>query len=167
MCPACALQPLSRLHGVTTWQRVSGGYELFDATSTEEFFALLDVNGDNWGWDNALGRPEWIFRGQSDAEWPLLPPAWRDINRPPAISVAVDWTSDHIPAELVVQQLDGRGTAFPPNLDGKAARAIVVQANAELALISEFVHRADALGLQHMPLRRSTGSRGATSGGRP
>jgi hypothetical protein len=35
-------------------------------------------------------------------------------------------------------------------LDSVAARTITVQANAELALISEFVHRADALGF-HIP----------------
>ncbi len=130
------------------WREADPGIQTIDAQDTDEFFAHLDRTGDDWGWDPAPQRSRWIFRGHPNADWPLLPSAWRTVGRPEAITAAVHWATKLIPTDITVRQLEHTGTMpFPPDFDVGAARAVIIQANAELALISDFVHRADTLGL--------------------
>ncbi len=133
------------------WHEAARGIETLDAHDVDGFFAHLNRANHEWGWDRRLQRPGWIFRGHSNAEWSLLPSAWRTTHRSPAMSAAVDWAKELIPLDFRVEQLEYTGTmSFPPNLNLDAARTVVIQANAELALISDFVHRADSLG-HHIP----------------
>lgn len=136
---------------MSKWQEAVRGIQTLDAHDVDSFFAHLNRTGDEWGWDGKLQRRAWIFRGHPNAEWSLLPSAWRTVGRSPAMSAAVDWAKELLPLDLEVQQLEHTGTMpFPPRVDLDAARTVVIQANAELALISDFLCRADSLG-HHIP----------------
>lgn len=136
---------------MTTWCDTGRGVETCDTDSVEASFDCLNRNDDAWEWDPSLQRSRWVFRGHGDSDWPLVPTAWRTTNRHPAVAAAIDYFDGLVPKTLDVRQLDRTGTLpFPPTFDRDAARAVVVQANAELALIAEFVHRADSLGI-HVP----------------
>ena len=49
--------------------------EYQDFKDADEFVDYLNPLGEHWGKGT---RSPWIFRGQSDASWGLIPKAWRE-----------------------------------------------------------------------------------------
>jgi FRG domain len=127
------------------------GVAEYAADSPQDFLSVLDTASDVWDWDDARCRPGWLFRGQSDASWPLLPTAWRILNASPTMAAACQTMSERLgPTPTIEGMLRMGFLPEPPNFNLEAARQVIVQANAELALISDFVHTADDLGF-HIP----------------
>ncbi len=48
-----------------------------DFDTAREFVDYLRLSNERWGDDLSIPST-WVFRGQADAAWPLLPTAWRD-----------------------------------------------------------------------------------------
>jgi hypothetical protein len=55
--------------------------ETIRSSTAREFLDRLDTSRDEWLADGSDTSP-WIFRGQSDANWMLIPSAWREVNKP-------------------------------------------------------------------------------------
>ena len=131
---------------MTIWT-FTNGIGRYDCNSVDEFLQVLAPSDPNWGWQPRLRRTSWVFRGHSDSSWPLLPNAWRD---PPAASIqrAHALVLPRVPPLTGVTQWDHTGTLpAPPVIDLTAARQVIIQANVELLLLAEFLHRIDELGI--------------------
>lgn len=132
----------------TPWVQVSPGIERLDCEDAAEFLSVLDPISDDWEWEPALQRHSWMFRGHADSTWTLTPTAWR-APAPSAIQGALQAASDRVGAISQIRSWDHTGSLPPPpQPDLAVARRVICQANAELSLLSAFVHRADELGLE-------------------
>ena len=131
-----------------TWIDFGSGVQEIEAASADELVALLRRSNDAW-WDGSWCP--WVFRGQANESWPLLPSAWRPGH------IALD------AARRVMEQRSDAG-GFSPELrwntgnwvSGRAdfgsnadvlARKLAIEAAAEVALVYDFAHTANALGL--------------------
>jgi len=90
---------------------------------------------------------KWYFRGQSEAEWDLIPSAWRGSTDSP-----IHWAKDSQIASLVDQAINS--VKFLRAKDGLSndsikwdrVRGAVEQIGIELSLVREFIDFADSLG---------------------
>lgn len=132
---------------VDRWEPGGQGVERRDCEDPEGFLAVLDPTSDSWDWLPAVGRHSWIFRGHADSRWNLTASAWR--SRQPMIALARETMESRIPEVTQINQWDHTGSLPPPpGADVRIARQVVLQANAEMLLVSTFVHRADDLGFE-------------------
>lgn len=126
--------------------KVQDGVARRDCDDVDEFLSALSA-GPDWKWVPEQRRTTWIFRGHADSSWELVPSAWRT-PRPPALQRAHDAIAERIPPLRQVSAWDRTGSLpAPPVVDLQTARAVIIQANSEMALLSEFLHRIDELGI--------------------
>ncbi|HEV7426054.1 MAG TPA: FRG domain-containing protein [Thermoanaerobaculia bacterium] len=127
-------------------------------TSAIDFLKYLHLTGDHWGTSPAC---TWMFRGQGDARWPLLPRAWRE----PFDSLLQRLAA---PSEAFLRG-DARRVAALARYNGRAATAescddetfvqniatLLVRTAGELFAIDEFVRLSDNVGLRIPSARAS------------
>jgi hypothetical protein len=111
-------------------------FETINTTSAAEFLSLLRRSNPYWlnedGWTS-----NWIFRGQYDANWPLVPAAWRVRDGHPLFQgCAREVNDEHIDSII------GRY----PGSDRERARRVAAQAWFESRSVSHFASMVDELG---------------------
>jgi hypothetical protein len=129
--------------------------EIIATRSAAEFLNYLRTSNSHWEGTTEI---PWIFRGQGDAAWPLLPRAWR----PNTFEVELGELF-HVCQPLAEQQADrflqGRihMDMYPIDL-GKRPREVVSALLLQLALehgaLGDFLHLGDELGF---PVGEPTG----------
>ena len=131
-----------------TWQQKSAAVEECTVDSADEFISLLRRSNDEW-WET--GRCAWVFRGQADSEWPILPTAWRSGNQ--IIKGAREVMARRLETCTDPQTLRWNtgswisGEAiFGPN-DRAVAHRLAIEAAAEALLIYDFALSADRHGI--------------------
>lgn len=131
---------------MTEWN-VHSGIGYLACGDVDAFLSVLAPSNDEWEWVREQRRTTWIFRGHADSSWELIPSAWRT-PRAPALQRTHDAISERVPPLTQAYWWDGTGhLPAPPEVDLDVARSLVVQANAEIALLSDFLHRIDELGI--------------------
>ncbi len=132
------------------WGRLGPGIEVGSAETAREFFDALRPSSDLWWEDDGSSCP-WSFRGHADADWPLMPAAWRPSNKvisnaraeaarrfhriSPQQALRWRW-GNHISGEIVFGQQDAQ-----------LMQALAIEATAEWLPVWDFVSRCDALGM--------------------
>ncbi len=125
--------------------QTTDGIQYISCDTAAEFTSYLDRGDERWGWNHRAHRHDWIFRGHADAGWSLTPSAWR---RPEPIIDYARNAVPPIPLPAHDRGLDLTGTLVPPpGYEASLGRDLIVQANAEIAIVSQFIHRCDDLGL--------------------
>lgn len=111
-------------------------------TTAESFLAALDLKG--WVSPHAWSC-DWIFRGQSDTAWELIPSAWRAPNT--EVLLHLDRIRNQIERNFG-ERIRESVKRFPPhdgaNIDYLAKACI--QARAELSVLMDFMELANAHG---------------------
>ena len=137
---------MNQTGSMTQWASHSGIGRV-DCDEVDEFLTVLAPPTAEWGWIPELRRTSWIFRGHADSNWKLTPSAWRH-PLAPVLQRARDLIASRIPHLTQVSVWDHTGMLPPPPaIDLMSAWHVIVQANGELALLSEFLHRVDELGI--------------------
>jgi hypothetical protein len=109
-----------------------------DYLTAKAFIDALD-DSSRWAQPGEWSSP-WVFRGQQDALWDLIPSAWRDIESVQLKrlnSLKFKYVND---ANLIFKMTSH------PNIDIKNAVTACAQAEAEKGLLKEFILTADAMG---------------------
>jgi hypothetical protein len=119
--------------------------ETITHTSAEEFLAGLRSSHPRWA-DGHPPFPGWVFRGQADATWPLVPGVWRD-----TAAETLWWrVAETYASDIVLNSRDhGRDD---PKLERR--REAVCAALSEMLAVQTFAHLANDLG---MPVAAGTG----------
>lgn len=100
-----------------------GCIKTLETGSADEFISKLRLSHEHWrrNDEKLLGFDRWAFRGQSDANWPLLPSVFRD------------------------QPGDPKAQSIPrPN----RSQALIQTIRQEYGLVFEFIRLADEIGLE-------------------
>lgn len=101
-----------------------------------DLLAALDVSSADWMDPRAAVCP-WVFRGHADADWQLVPPAWRD-----------GATEPDRPLGRMLAALRRRQFRSPrPLRDDGEQREVLLRGMAEIALVSAFLTLIDDLGM--------------------
>ena len=121
-------------------------------TSAKEFIDTLRLSNDDWH-TKPYWHSDWIFRGQSDAEWPLMASAWRNNDKSQSGKIMqhhrdFDWTHLKIRLELVLREAWQEES--PENDDPQSAWRktlhVLLQAYAEVKSIYAFISISDEVG---------------------
>lgn len=135
------------------WTKTSAGIEKLNATDAAHFVECLRASNPIW-WENS--RCPWVFRGHSNADWPLLPSAWRADNS--VISACIREATRRFDAINPKQELKWH---IPPNFysgptdfgvtSSALSKKLTVNTTAEYILLWEFIERCNELGMP-MPM---------------
>lgn len=114
--------------------------------SAEHFVEALRLSNPDWTSPDEW-QAEWYFRGQTNANWSLIPSAWRaNLETIQQVKLSVNHSFVKEEIERLVEK---RWAWRPANWeDDKKGRfiEIVVQAYCELVLVREFITLTDSLG---------------------
>jgi hypothetical protein len=114
--------------------------------SAEQFVAALRLSSPRWL--NAFAsRSTWIFRGQGDAKWGLLPSAWREgIQEHPAyrLTLAGDF---HMELSDEVRSSGSHLPEMSQDERTKRVARVVMQRRFELTVVQHFAALLDELGM--------------------
>ena len=117
--------------------------EEFDSVS--ELVEALDLHRDDWA-PNSVWDSPWVFRGQRDASWGLIPKAWRRANTPELQRLETlkrrAW-QDNKPQ--VIEKFKAAGVDFSAEKEDHYLE-LYGQARAEFQIVLEFIELADKLG---------------------
>ena len=125
----------------------SADYSIEDEefSSVTNLMEALDLHRGDWA-PNSVWESPWIFRGQRDADWDLVPKAWRESNTPELERLETlkrrAW-QDNKPQ--VVERFEAAGVDFRVENDAPYLE-LYGQARAEFQLVLEFITLADKLG---------------------
>ena len=128
-----------------------------DCTTAREFLDYLRLSGRHWG-DEA--ESEWLFRGQSNSEWTLLPRLWRTgalEDEVPGLSRELRIHSGEFRKNIesgmsgwednFLRRLGVGGKLLQGRLIGERVESVVLLAAAEREFIYRFLQLGDRLGL--------------------
>lgn len=130
------------------WGEPEHGIECAAANSAEEFIGALRRSNAHW-WDN--DACPWVFRGHVQANWALLPSAWRPDNT--IIRSCTTEAQRRFEAAAPNQELKWMwgdyisGAATFGDNDADLSKRLTIAATAEYLPLWEFTHRCDALGM--------------------
>ena len=117
--------------------------EEFDSVS--ELVDALDLHRDGWA-PNSVWDSPWVFRGQRDASWDLVPKAWRKANSPELERLETlkrrAW-QDNKPQ--VLEKFQAAGVDFNTEREDQYLE-VYGQARAEFQIVLDFIMLADKLG---------------------
>ena len=116
-----------------------------DFESVSELVEALDLHRDDWA-PNSVWNSPWVFRGQRDASWGLIPKAWRKTNTPELERLEIlkrrAW-QDNKPQ--VIEKFESAGVDFKIEKQDPYLE-LYGQARAEFQIVLEFIELADKLG---------------------
>jgi hypothetical protein len=104
--------------------------ETIEFKTPRELIEYLRRGSDHW-WESNASEISWVFRGQWNSEWKLLPSAWRD------------------PAPAGFAELRDRLAKLPSSYDRQGeelGRRNLLQLNAEVEVLGQFAEMCDSLG---------------------
>jgi hypothetical protein len=138
------------------WDSSEPGIQVAQIQTAEQFVAALRRSNPIW-WDD--GRMPWAFRGHADADWELLPTAWRGTSE--VISVAQREAERRFDATKPDQKLHWQfgnfitgEVSFGPS-DTTLKRRLVIESTSELLPIWDFFLACNDRGfnipLQNLP----------------
>lgn len=132
------------------WTIDGNGVELAEASSASEFVSLLRRSNAIWWSDKSM---PWAFRGHADASWSLLPSAWRsgnaiiDAGRKEA-AARYDRINPRPQLNWILPPSNFHtGASRFGSDDTTLARELVIDANAELLPLWDFVSTCNNHGL--------------------
>lgn len=113
--------------------------------TAEEFLQALRPSNSRWRHANQT-ETNWVFRGQQDASWPLVPSAWRSAGREKLEELSSVWQN---PVNDVWYQAYHMGTGGAHlSLDEKSrAQTVILQCVTEYAAVRDFIVLMNELGL--------------------
>ncbi|MCA0453776.1 MAG: FRG domain-containing protein [Chloroflexi bacterium] len=121
--------------------------ETKDCTSAVEFLEYLQLRNPRWLPPNTTEVP-WVFRGQRDASWPLLPSALRPDDKKPRWQL--EWFKQFRDKERskFEQFLNNEYRNAIKTLDLDITRAVdlLLQVGAEIKIVEDFIILADKVG---------------------
>lgn len=119
--------------------------EIIDCSTAREFVNELDPSHKRWSGNSWFNN--WIFRGQADANWKLIPSALRS-------------ESEGAPKSIMVARKNGRKNrvdiiGYPPYFPDKSYEStriqeLLYQLSAEITNLRSFLHLGDSLNLTTM-----------------
>ncbi len=109
--------------------------------TAEEFLAILRRSNRYWG-EKGSWICSWIFRGQRESTWKLIPGAWRDGIESDHFYQCMEGTSCKEELEAITSQFRY------PDLDTVRVRRLAIQRMFETMLVRQFADLVDELGLQ-------------------
>lgn len=119
--------------------------EISSLDSAEEFIAALRLADDRWVSDSNSWHVPWVFRGQEDAEWPLVPSLWRKHPIPEYLQVFksadIAVTQEHVDRQLALLP-----TANQTDENRDAVRRVLQLNFVEMELLRWFAEFIDELG---------------------
>lgn len=130
------------------WTEVEPGISVWHAPNAHDFLTALRRSNDSW-WEG--DRFPWAFRGHQDADWPLLPSAWRPGNK--VIAGARAEATKRFQRTNPTQRLDwafGNHHSGPTRFgsdDSDLQRRLTIETTAELLPVYDFLLACDRLGL--------------------
>lgn len=119
---------------------------ILECNSAKEFLNELDLSQERW-LESSEWNSQWVFRGQSDANWSLVPSAWREERNSPALkrleTLYRRYKQNYrieVRNSILQYHID-----FPDETKYKVLKCYA-QARAEFSIILEFLKLADDLG---------------------
>lgn len=126
---------------------MSENFETITCSSARQFLDLIRRSNPRWLESNATLTP-WLFRGQGNSEWKLIPSAWRPgIDTDSNFQAVIATITDEIVNDVVEANLDLIGNL---EFDAVAVRRQIAQRRFEFLQVQAFTSLADELGM-HVP----------------
>lgn len=111
--------------------------EVIESKSAEDFLHELRLSNKRWRADEQFETSKWVFRGHANAEWRLIPKAWRLDKDCPLASIR-----NRLQAASVTNTLG----EFPDTESKSRAIEILLQELTEATAVLEFLELANELG---------------------
>lgn len=130
-------------------------FEINDLNTAEDFMDFLRPSNDRWSkrGTQEFWQREWIFRGQANADWEIMPSAWRGtIIEEFSNGVMLDKESHFAYMRSVyhsnISNYEQSKKLLPTVTEPRRRINVLLQAYRELILIDDFVAYSDELGFK-------------------
>jgi len=134
------------------WQAHTRGIEVAEANSAAEFIEALRPSNRHW-WDGDRDEASsWVFRGHAQAEWPLLPTAWRPNKVIASAAREAARRFDVVKPSQTLSWFPSNFITAPGDFEQlELTKPLTIATTAEYIPIWDFARRCDELGM-NVPL---------------